>query len=77
MYYFSGENEAAQKHYQSALQINPEEPMCHNNLGVIYMEAKQYNLAKLEFEEELKINPGYDKALANYERLLILQKELK
>jgi len=77
IYYFSGQNKEAQEHYQEALKVNPEEVMCHNNLGVIYMENKQYDLAMSEFQAELRINPGYDKAVANYERLLILQKELK
>lgn len=77
MYYFDGQPQAAQEHYRAALAVNPQETMCHNNLGVIYMENKEYKRAAEEFQLELQINPGYDKAISNYERLLILQKEVK
>lgn len=65
MYYFSGQNDLAAKHYRLSSSINPQELMAHNNLGVIYLNDQNYSQAEAEFKKELAVNPNYDKALFN------------
>jgi Tfp pilus assembly protein PilF len=54
-----------QKKIQKSLEINPDEPMANNNLGVIYLKQKNFKQAISYFEKELKINTNYDNALFN------------
>ena len=77
MLYFDGRTDEAITQYQLALEDNAYEPMAHNNIGLIYMERGNLEEAELEFKKELEINPGYDKALANLEGLLILKNRLR
>lgn len=69
MYYFAGKDNLAIKQYKQALSINPEEPMAHNNIGVIYLKENKLTEAEKEFKKELIVNPGYDKALDNLTKL--------
>ena len=48
-----------------SLQINPVEPMAHNNLGVLYARRGQRDLAASAFSREIEVNPGYADAYFN------------
>ena len=59
--------------YQEALELNPESPEVHNNLGVYYLNyAKDYQKAEESFRRALYFAPGLKVARANL--FLVLKK---
>ena len=40
MYYLDKDMENAEKEFKIALELNPNEKMAHNNLGLIYANQK-------------------------------------
>ncbi|HZJ40893.1 MAG TPA: tetratricopeptide repeat protein [Candidatus Saccharimonadales bacterium] len=77
MLYFDNRQDEAIVAYRRALELSSEEPMVHNNIGVIYLNQGKLDEAEMEFKKELEINPGYDKAIANLDSLLILKNQLR
>jgi Flp pilus assembly protein TadD len=77
MLFFDNRTDEALVNYRRALELNPQEPMVHNNIGVIYMNQGKFTEAEAEFNKELEINPGYDRALSNLHDLLILKNRLR
>src|SRR5680860_1165704 len=77
--YFDGQLEKAEKQYNQALDLNPLEPMAHNNLGVIYRDYGNFDMAEDEFlaELELKHSSSYYLAQDNLDYLLILKNKLR
>jgi tetratricopeptide (TPR) repeat protein len=47
----------ATKCYQMALKLNPKDSVVINNLGTIYVSAKQYSLAEKSYRKALKLDP--------------------
>jgi Tfp pilus assembly protein PilF len=47
----------AAKCYQMALKLNPKDSVVINNLGTIYVSAKQYALAEKAYRKALKLDP--------------------
>jgi tetratricopeptide (TPR) repeat protein len=76
MYYFNNDLVNSEKYYKASSALNPTEPMVHNNLGVIYMGQKKFKEAELEFNKELEVNPGYDKAIYNLNDLKSRESDL-
>ncbi len=68
-----GRKEDALRTYWEGLKINPNEPMIHNNIAVVYTGVQQFDSAKKEFAEEIRVNPAYADAYYNlgvtYEKL--------
>jgi Tfp pilus assembly protein PilF len=52
--------------YSAAVRASPESAKMHLGLAFNYMEAKQFDLARKEFQTTLQINPAYPEALASY-----------
>jgi Flp pilus assembly protein TadD len=50
-------NEEAARCYQMALKLNPKDSVVINNLGTIYVSAKQYSLAEKAYRKALKLDP--------------------
>jgi tetratricopeptide (TPR) repeat protein len=50
-------NDEATKCYQTALKLNPKNAVVINNLGTIYVSAKQYALAEKSYRKALKLDP--------------------
>jgi tetratricopeptide (TPR) repeat protein len=48
--------------YNMASKLKPAYPEAHYNLGVVYWKQNNWNMVVKEFEEALRINPGYEQA---------------
>jgi Tfp pilus assembly protein PilF len=55
----------AEKHFATAIRLQPESPETHNNYGAILTRLKRENEAAKEFEISLKLNPNQPSAQAN------------
>lgn len=57
--------EAAERHLQRALEINPEHPIALNELGIIYRKTARFREARQSYEAALAVYPGYHFARRN------------
>jgi len=51
--------EDAQRLYVETLRIDPEYVKALNNLGVIFIHAKDFPAARINFEKAIRLKPGY------------------
>lgn len=56
---------AAEKHLLQALSLNPEHPIAHNELGIIFRKTGRFAEARLAYEAALDVYPGYHYARRN------------
>lgn len=61
----AGDLEAAEAHLLQAREINPEHPVAHNELGIIYRKTGRFALARSSYEAALALYPGYHHARRN------------
>ena len=54
---------------REALKFEPKSSECHSRLGAIYLRAKQLTMAKVHFNQALKLNPNDEIAKAGLRRL--------
>ena len=54
---------------REALKFEPKSSECHSRLGAIYLRAKQLTMAKVHFNQALKLNPNDEIAQAGLRRL--------
>ena len=66
-----GHQDQAEKHYQTALALQDNQPETWNNLGVLYQQQKQQDKAKAHFKRALELRPDYVHALNNLASLLL------
>lgn len=59
----------ASQHYQKAIQFNAENIDAQRELGVVYVEMRKYDLAKLAFEQVTKRNANDPIAIENLANL--------
>jgi len=52
------EYEKAEKNLKRAIQMQPESPVCHKNLAVLYQKMKRDNDAVYHFEKYLDLQPN-------------------
>jgi Tfp pilus assembly protein PilF len=52
--------------YTAAVRAVPQSAKMHFGLAINYLEAKQFDPARKEFQTTLQINPAYPEALASY-----------
>ena len=57
--------EAAEKHLLMALAVNPEHPIAHNELGIVYRKLGRFNEAREQYEAALNIYPEFHYARRN------------
>jgi tetratricopeptide (TPR) repeat protein len=62
-------DEAASE-FRTTLQIKPDLPQAHNNLGSVLLDLGRLDEAKVEFEEALRLKPGDDEVHNNLAMLL-------
>ena len=61
----AGNLEAAEKHLLLALESNPEQPVAHNELGIIYRKTGRFAEARKSYESALAVYPGFHYARRN------------
>ena len=54
---------------REALKFEPKSSECHSRLGAIYLRTKQLTMAKVHFNQALKLNPQDEIAQAGLRRL--------
>ena len=61
----AGNLEAAEKHLLLAIESNPEQPVAHNELGIIYRKPGRFAEARKSYESALAVYPGFHYARRN------------
>jgi len=57
--------EAAEKFLLEAIELNPNHPTAHNELGIVYRKSGRFAEARQSYEAALTIFPGYHFARRN------------
>jgi tetratricopeptide (TPR) repeat protein len=65
MKFLDGDYNTAEREFLKSIELNPNEEMAHNNLGLIYARRGDYEKAEMFYKKELEINPYYDNAHFN------------
>ena len=60
-----GDLEKAEQHLLQALELNPDHPVAHNELGIIYRKTGRFAEARKSYEAALATFPGYHHARRN------------
>ena len=61
----NGDLEAAEGRLLQALELNPEHPVIHNELGIIYRKTGRFAESRKSYEAALATYPGYHHARRN------------
>jgi tetratricopeptide (TPR) repeat protein len=61
----AGDLEAAERNLLLALESNPEQPVAHNELGIIYRKTGRFLEARKSYEDALAVYPGFHFARRN------------
>ena len=56
---------SAEQHLLQALELNPDHPVVHNELGIIYRKTGRFAEARRSYEAALAVFPGYHHARRN------------
>lgn len=60
---------SAIRELREALQLSPTNAQCHSRLGVVYLKLRQETMAKIHFNQALKLNPQDAIAIEGKRRL--------
>jgi len=72
-----GERDEALVHYQTALQIDPHDPITHNNIGGVLANMGRYDEAVAHFDEAVRLNPRFAIAQTSLGNALRLKGDLE
>ena len=61
----AGDLETAEAHLLEARELNPDHPVAHNELGIIYRKTGRFAMARSSYEAALALYPGYHHARRN------------
>jgi hypothetical protein len=64
----NGDLEAAQTAYEEAIKQNPQDALAHNNLGLVYLQQKNYTKALAQFDLALQADPQQPLARSNQQK---------
>jgi Tfp pilus assembly protein PilF len=65
----------ALKELLEATELDPSNPLIHNNLGLVYFLREKYELSAKHFLEAFTLNPQFTEAKNNLARVYIEQKQ--
>ncbi len=68
--YRAGKYKEAIKLFKAELKARPDDPVLHNNLGLVYFEDSQVELARKHFTRALSLKHDYAEAINNYGAVL-------
>ncbi len=60
-----GDLDAAESNLLQALELNPDHPIVHNELAIIYRKSGRFSEARRSYEAALAVYPGYHYARRN------------
>ena len=61
----AGNLEAAEQNLMRALESNPDQPVAHNELGIVYRKTGRFAEARASYEAALAVYPGFHYARRN------------
>lgn len=64
-YHRAGNLDAAESNLLLAIQSNPDQPVAHNELGIVYRKTGRFAQARESYEAALEIYPGFHFARRN------------
>lgn len=64
-YHRMGDLKAAETELLAARALNPEHPIVHNELGIVYRKTGRFDEARRSYETALEIYPGFHYARRN------------
>jgi tetratricopeptide (TPR) repeat protein len=67
----SGDVRAAASHLKKAIKIAPDFTQAHNNLGVMYINLRDYKSAIVEMQKTIGLNPNLESPYHNLAMLMI------
>ena len=77
-----GEAYMSERRYSAALaelykaeELNPDDPILHNDLGLIYMAKEKFDLAIVHFQKAIDLKPEYSVAKNNLGSAYLVMKE--
>jgi len=74
-YMGGGNYTAALGELLKAQKLNPDDPILHNDLGLVYMAKEKVDLAVVHFERAVQLNPDYSLAKNNLGSAYLVRKE--
>ena len=74
-YMYQGQYTAALRELLRALEIYPDDPFLHNDLGLVYMAKQSLEAAEKHFATALEINPEYAPARNNLGTVYLAQEK--
>ena len=67
----------AERHFAAAASLAPSDPSTRNNYGAILMRTGRSNLAAVEFEQSLNLDPNQHNALVNLAQIRFAADDLR
>lgn len=64
-YHKSRQLQKALKYYRASLQINPNQPVAHNEMGMLFWDMNSFYFADAAFQKAHKLDDQYEEALSN------------
>jgi len=64
-YHKSHRVQKALKYYRASLQINPDQPVAHNEMGMVFWDLKSFFFADASFQKAYQLDNQYVEALNN------------
>lgn len=64
-YHKSRQLQKALKNYRASLRINPDQPVAHNEMGMLYWDLKSFYFADASFQKAYQLDKQYVGALNN------------
>jgi curved DNA-binding protein CbpA len=74
-FFAKGSYPNAIRELRDALKLDPQSSRCHSLMGTIYLKQNQFTMAKVSFNQALKLNPQDAAALSGREKIAKLEEK--